>query len=224
MFICFWNQHGKPEFAIQRTKHAKNNSETPQSKKQVLEEDEMADHVLTRSSRRPRNSISEGYKEEPLYLDSLLFTLPKLLKLHAFRDYNTIESLLDIIPPKDINSYHIAWREDVLKTPFCSSASDMGAIEKANAFHRRLTEAGVRACLPEPLTIHDWRANALFLIGNHARVPHISPVLTQVFVDKYYSQSDRMRAAAHDNANTFAQSYQSRESRVDGQSTFLGND
>jgi hypothetical protein len=33
-----------------------------------------------------------------------------------------------------------------------------------------------------------------------------------------------MRAAAHENSNTYGQSYQSSESRVDGQNTFLGNE
>lgn len=33
-----------------------------------------------------------------------------------------------------------------------------------------------------------------------------------------------MRAAAHENSNIYVQSYQSSESRVDGQNTFLGNE
>jgi hypothetical protein len=33
-----------------------------------------------------------------------------------------------------------------------------------------------------------------------------------------------MRAAAHENSNTYSQSYQSSESRVDGRNTFLGNE
>ncbi len=44
-----------------------------------------------------------------------------------------------------------------------------------------------------------------------------------VHVDKQYSGADRMRAAAHTNSNTYGQSYQPSECRVDGQNTFLGN-
>jgi hypothetical protein len=86
--------------------------------------------------------------------------------------------LLDIVPPKETKSYHIAWSEDLLEKPFYSSACRGGEIEKANAFHRRLIEAGVRAGFPEPPTIHDWRANALFLIGKYADVPNPFTMLT----------------------------------------------
>ncbi|KAH8701364.1 hypothetical protein GQ44DRAFT_593269, partial [Phaeosphaeriaceae sp. PMI808] len=155
---------------------------------------------------RPKNSIAEGYKEDLLFTNSLLFTLAKLMSMRAFRDYKTIESLFKVEPPKDTKSFYIVWREDLLEQPFFASASRDGSIETASAFHSRLIDAGVRACFPEPPTIHDWRANALFLI------------------DKHYSESDRMRAAAHECSNTYGQSYQSSESRVDGQNTFLGNE
>ncbi|KAF1953125.1 hypothetical protein CC80DRAFT_551828 [Byssothecium circinans] len=168
MFICFWNKYGKPEFAVQRTKDAKNFSRVAQSKK-------------------PKNSIAEGCEEAPLLTNSLLFTLARLLSKGAFRDYSTIEDLLHIVPPTGTKSFHIAWREDVLEHAFYPNASQNGSIETASAFHKRLMEAGIRA-------------------------------------DKHYSESDRMRAGAHENPNTYGQSYQSSESRVDGQNTFLGNE
>src|SRR5947209_5350165 len=92
--------------------------------------------------------------------------------MHAFRDYETIESLLQVAPPKDTKSFHIVWREDLLEKPFFSSASRDGSIETASAFHSRLIDAGVRACFPEPPTMHDWRANSLFLIGTDVDCPH----------------------------------------------------
>ena len=76
------------------------------------------------------------------------------------------------MPPKDTKSFHIVWREDLLKKPFFASASWDGSIETASAFHSRLIDAGVCAYFPEPPTIHDWRANALFLIGTGVEFPY----------------------------------------------------
>jgi hypothetical protein len=121
---------------------------------------------------RPKNSIAEGYEEDFLFTNSLLFTLAKLLSLHTFRDYKTVESLLKVVPPKDTKSLPITWRDDLLKKPFYASASRDGSIKTVSAFHSRLIDAGVRACFPEPLTIHNWRANALFLIGTVVESPY----------------------------------------------------
>jgi hypothetical protein len=116
---------------------------------------------------RPKNSISEGYEKAPLFCNSLLFTLAKLLSRNAFRDFSTIESLLEFVPPKDTRSYPIAWRDDLLEQPFFLGAGRNGSIETASAFHRRQKDAGIRACFPDPPTMHDWRANSLFLIGKY---------------------------------------------------------
>jgi hypothetical protein len=152
--------------------------------------------------------------------------LAKLLSIHAFRDYSTIEDLLKVVPPKDTKSFPIVWREDLLEQPFYSSASGDGSIETASAFHRRLISAGIRAGFPEPPTIHDWRANSLFLIGISVDYRNMvfNSANVYVCIDKHYSEPDRMQAAAHENPNTYGQSYQSSESRVDGQNTFLGNE
>ena|SRR6195952_430780 len=96
--------------------------------------------------------------------------------MHAFRDYRTIESLFNVVPPKDTKSFHIEWIEDLLEKPFFSSASGDSPSETAIAFHNRLIDAGARVCFPEPLTIQDWRVNALFLIGAGVDFPNFSNV------------------------------------------------
>ncbi len=95
--------------------------------------------------------------------------------MYAFRDYDTIESILEITPPKESSGVVIAWRDDLLEKPFFSSATGDGSIETASAFHRRLIDAGIRAGFPEPPTMHDWRANALFLIGTRYIFGHHLP-------------------------------------------------
>jgi hypothetical protein len=66
-----------------------------------------------------------------------------------------------------------------------------GSIETAAAFHTRLIDAGIRAGFPEPPTIYDWRANALFLIGTRVDFSaSLSMLLMFVCTDKFYSESD----------------------------------
>lgn len=108
--------------------------------------------------------------EAPLYTNSVLFTLARLLSRHAFRDHDTIESILQVVPPKKMNSITIAWRDDILEEPFYCKVGRDTDIETANSFHARNTESGIRACLPEPPTTHDWRAYVLHLIGSSMNV------------------------------------------------------
>ena len=81
----------------------------------------------------------------------------------AFRDYCTMEELLDIEPPED-EIYYLRQRDDILDKPFFYVIST-GEIEKADTFSRRLRELGTRAGYLRPPTIHDFRAEGLYLVG-----------------------------------------------------------
>ena len=61
----------------------------------------------------------------------------------AFRDYSTMEELLDIEPPEN-EMYHLQQRDDILDKPFFRVIST-GEMEKADTFSRRLRELGIRA-------------------------------------------------------------------------------
>ncbi len=74
-----------------------------------------------------------------------------------------MEELLAIEPPED-EMYHLQQNENVLGTPFFSVISS-GKMEKAETFSRRLRELGVRAGYLRPPTIHDFRAEGLYLVG-----------------------------------------------------------
>jgi hypothetical protein len=115
----------------------------------------------------------EGKDPDLLCLNSLLPFLSKLLELRAFRDYETIEDLLAVKPPKHARSCHIQWRDDFLEAPFFESQSTtrVGRIETSAAFSRRNADLGIRAGMPEPPTQHDWRAEGLFKTGMYAAVP-----------------------------------------------------
>ena len=89
--------------------------------------------------------------------------LARAIADYAFRDYSTIEELLEIEPPDD-EMYHLRQNESVLGKPFFQVISNR-EIEKADTFSRRLRELGVRAGYLRPPTIHDFRAEGLYLIG-----------------------------------------------------------
>lgn len=74
-----------------------------------------------------------------------------------------MEELLEIEPPKD-EIYHLRQKDSVLGKPFFRVIST-GEIEKADTFSRRLRELGIRAGYLRTPTIHDFRAEGLYLIS-----------------------------------------------------------
>jgi hypothetical protein len=90
-----------------------------------------------------------------------------MLVLDAFRDYSTIGELFGIVPSSEDEVVQIHWKEELLDTPFFVSQSTKGAdkIETAAAFSKRHADLGRRAGFPKPPTIHNWRAEGLFLTG-----------------------------------------------------------
>lgn len=89
---------------------------------------------------------------------------------NAFRDYSTIEELLDIKAP-EIEIYYLRQSNNILDKPFFHLIST-GEMEKADTLGRRLRELGVRAGYPRTPTIYDFRAEGLYLVG---MFPWISP-------------------------------------------------
>ncbi|KAH7113182.1 hypothetical protein B0J11DRAFT_619325 [Dendryphion nanum] len=188
MVIAFLNEDNRPELAMQLTKDAKNMTNTPH--------------------RRPQHAFAEGRYPRPLYQNALIPYLAAFLSRRAFRDYKTLQELLAVTPTQEHRAFQIHWKEDLLEAPVILNQSTKGAkrIENAGAFGSRHRECGIRAGFPVPPTIHDWRAEGLFL------------------TDKHYSPDARMGQAGQDDRETFHTNYQPRNAGVDGQATFLGDE
>ena len=95
----------------------------------------------------------------------------------AFQHYSTMEELLEIAPPPEMQMHHLEWDPRVLDKPFYDSQE--GEIEKANLFAKRLSALCRRAGYPKPPTVHDFRAEGLHIIGKASpdascRTPSIS--------------------------------------------------
>jgi len=163
-FGVFRNEHRKAEFAIQVVRDAKNMTWTPEKRFVSNHSTDSTHHrLLTDSMNRPEHSVHEGLEPRPLFCNPVLTMLARAIADHAFRDYSTMEELLAIEPPEN-EMYHLRQHESVLDRPFFPVIST-GEMEKADTFSRRLRELGIRAGYLRCPTIHDFRAEGLYLIG-----------------------------------------------------------
>ncbi len=102
----------------------------------------------------------------PLFCQPVLFILAILVAKKAFKDYETIEEFLDLVPPDD-EMYPLRWSQNVIDLPFfegMSANAVSGKIENANAFSKRFRGLGSRSRYIRPPTIHDFRAIGLYLV------------------------------------------------------------
>ncbi len=89
--------------------------------------------------------------------------LAKVIANHAFKDYSIMKKLLKIESSKN-EMYHFRQNESVLSKPFFHVVS-IDEMEKVDTFNRRLRELGVRVEYLRLPTIHDFRAEGLYLVG-----------------------------------------------------------
>ncbi|RYP53371.1 hypothetical protein DL768_001616 [Monosporascus sp. mg162] len=113
-FVVFINEIGTPEFAIQLTRDAKNFTCTP--------------------DKRPQHALYEGIEPGLLCFNPMLPFLARLLAYGAFRDYNTIDDLLTIVPPEG-EMLVIQWKDHLLETPFFRNQFESEATRMVYAGH-----------------------------------------------------------------------------------------
>ena len=119
---------------------------------------------------RPEHSVHEGLEPRPLFCNPVLTMLARAIADNAFRDYGTIEELLEIEPPEN-EMYYLRQNKSVLGKPFFYVVST-GEIEKADTFSRRLRELGVRAgYLRPPLSTTLGQRACTLLVGSHHFLP-----------------------------------------------------
>ena len=120
---------------------------------------------------RPQHSLHEGLKEGPLFCNPILTHLAMFIARRAFRDFTTIEEPLALAPPEGDEMVLLAWKEDLLDKPIYQRKD--GKIDSVSTFTARLRALCIRAGYAVPPTIHDFRAEALFLIGTSVYIAFI---------------------------------------------------
>jgi hypothetical protein len=107
---------------------------------------------------RPEHALHEGSNLLPLLYNPRLPILAKAIVEEAYHEFENIEELLAIEPPKDgMRQFGLA--KEVLDRPFFQRPD--GCILTAGAFTHRLRNLGLRAGCPRPPVIHHFRAENL---------------------------------------------------------------
>ncbi|KAF8652167.1 hypothetical protein AX16_004524 [Volvariella volvacea WC 439] len=145
---------------------------------------------------------AKGLEERPLFCNPILTHLAMFLAKGAFRDYKTMEELLALQPSNEEEMFLLRWEPHMLDLPIYQRKD--GKTESASTFSNRLRSLGRRAGYDCPPTIHDFRAEALHCI------------------DKFYTSSQRMRAAGHRDDRTYTDFYAPTNPGTDGQGSYLG--
>ncbi len=112
---------------------------------------------------RPEHSVHEGLEPRLLFGNPVLTMFARTIADNVFRDYSTIEELLEIEPLED-EMYRLRQNNHILSKLFFHVLST-GESEKADTFSRRPRELGFRAGYLRPLTVHDFRSEDLYLSG-----------------------------------------------------------
>jgi hypothetical protein len=120
---------------------------------------------------RPEHSLHEGLEPRPLFWNPILTHLAMFTGKGAFRDYKTVDDLLDIEPPEE-EMFRLEWDPRVLDDPLYQREG--GGIDSARVFSQRIRDLGFRAGYARPPTIHDFRAEGLHLIGTFPCLPHFT--------------------------------------------------
>ena len=99
-----------------------------------------------------------------LWCNPVLYILALALADDAFKDYNTLEEILELEPPLDQNIWHLEWKDCVLDLPVFRKMSLHGptdTIQSSGSYDRQLSDWGHRAGFEVNISVHYARREAL---------------------------------------------------------------
>jgi hypothetical protein len=105
---------------------------------------------------RPEHSL-------PLFCNPILTHLAMFIAKGAFREVKTMEQLLALEPSNEEGMFLMGREPHMLDLP--SYQRKDGKVQSASTFSTRLRSLAHRTGYACPPTIHDFRAEALFLTG-----------------------------------------------------------
>jgi hypothetical protein len=99
-----------------------------------------------------------------LWCSPVLYILALALADDAFKEYSTLEEILELEPPLDQNIWHLEWKDGVLDLPVFRKMSLHGptnTIQSSSSYDRQLSDLGHRAGFEVNISVHDARREAL---------------------------------------------------------------
>ncbi|KAJ6114885.1 zinc finger protein [Penicillium sp. IBT 16267x] len=165
------------------------------------------------------HAFYEVYAQDdvPIFLNFLTFFLPMAAADKAFKDSNSVSSILDAVerhensgPSENKVLEVIQFREEFKETPVFRQYRELhienskGKARGADAFGKALVQLGYRSGYTRNVTIRNCRRWAL------------------QEVDKKYSESTRMKFAGQVNRDTYGKYYAHPLSEIDGPANYLG--
>ncbi|KIW79865.1 hypothetical protein Z517_06480 [Fonsecaea pedrosoi CBS 271.37] len=158
---------------------------------------------------KPKHPIYERLNPTPpLLVNGLLFLLAIFISARAFKDYDTIEAVLNARPPPRRRFGIMEWADAVLDDPVFPEMSVNGPTKKEkneSAWGHQCSDWAKRADFPGGIGLHAPRREALIKVD-----------------DGGYSLGQVMKFAAHRNPRTLVGHYLDNTSNVDGAAVFLG--
>ncbi|KAL2015888.1 hypothetical protein VTK56DRAFT_4663 [Thermocarpiscus australiensis] len=144
----------------------------------------------------------------PLFAQPMVHWLVNIISAQAFRDYHTIEDVLNVIPEEGESFCFLEWAEDMLDKPVFPEWSGSGPENKAKndkAWGNQVSQWAKRAGFIHGLAIHAIRREILIKVN-----------------DSGASMGQVMKFAAQRNMKTLTGHYLHDLTTVDGAACYLG--
>ncbi|KAM0187041.1 hypothetical protein ACHAPI_011359 [Fusarium lateritium] len=131
-----------------------------------------------------------------------------MISSHALADFDTVEQILGLEPPKNGNFRILQWAEDAQEKPVFPEWSSTGPKTKPKSpksWVSQFSDWGNRAGFTAPLGLHAVRREALIKVN-----------------DNGYSLGQVLRFASQNNTNVLVNKYLGSISTIDGAGSYLG--
>lgn len=144
----------------------------------------------------------------PYYCNSVLFFIAAALADDVLRDYHSWDDICAIPRPHQQKHIILHWHPEKAHWPVFPRSSRRGELDhdrtSATLTSKALVDLGYRAGFQDNVVLHAARREVLLQVDNYG-----------------YSCNERMRFAAHINADTYRRSYQTAMPMVDGQASYF---
>ncbi|RYP14043.1 hypothetical protein DL767_010440 [Monosporascus sp. MG133] len=162
----------------------------------------------------------------PLFAQPMLHWLVNIISARAFRDYQTIEDVLNVIPEEGESFCFLDWADDMLNKPVFPEWSESGPEDKAKndkAWGNQVSQWAKRAGFINGLPIHAIRREILIKVNGKTFTlsGKTSSIANSLGSDSGASMGQVAQFAAQRNLKTLVGHYLHSLTTIDGAACFL---